>query len=570
MDKLSFMFRLAAVCFILATTPAPASANPLILKPEGSPRQLQGPIFGGSTTAFYEHLLDDPAKIATLKTMHIGLDRFSGGSDANFYNWRTGLIEVPTHFNSSPYVRFWANAAANIARGLPGGVTMEQYQAFSRQIGAEVIMVPNLESSSVAEQAEWFKHLAAEGAVPQRIELGNEFWIAMGFDPASMARWPDEPSSMRVMKQYLDAIRPYLPANAKMAVQAAASEFIVPDNARGWRAQRLRQWDEDLRPEPWFDAVTLHLYPRLSEVMGDPRAASTPPAPGNAMARLKAMMAHVDEGVERELRDIERRLPGKQIWITEWNARGGNPVPKRGDIEPASPAMAMLWTTRMAMVYLRHPSVTASLYFMFSFRPRDNFATFVSDWRGNYAPVPLAVALAWLNEAANAGGSFQRVIQPGARPIAGGGARDESYLPVEGGLFQSRERATLILENASADQFSLDPATLRPGRRPSSVEFMSMPDLADTAKLPARIESRNAGGTITVAPFSVTRIVWDGRASGGGAAIYRRAAMTTVRLLGSVPADEVLASLESAIDEVLDCPHVRARMLGDLRDGERT
>ncbi len=275
----------------------------------------------------------------------------------------------------------------------------------------------------------------------------------------------------------------------------------------------MRQWDESLRPEPWFDAVTLHLYPRLREVMGNPGAGSTPPTPRNAMPRLKAMMARVDEGVERELRDIERHLPGKEIWITEWNARGGNPVTQRGDIEPASPAMEMLWTTRMAMVYLRHPSVTASLYFMFSFRPRDRHAMFVADRRGNYAPVPVAVALGWLNQAANAGGSFQRVVQAGAQPVAGGGARDESYLAGEGGLFQSGERATLILENASGESFSLDPATLRPARRPSRVEFMSISDLSETVRLPARIQSQNAGGTITVAPFSVTRIVWDGRAN---------------------------------------------------------
>ena len=68
----------------------PAHADTLILKSVGEPRALHGPIFGASTTAFYEHLLDDPVKISVLKTMAIGLDRFSGGSDANFYNWRTG------------------------------------------------------------------------------------------------------------------------------------------------------------------------------------------------------------------------------------------------------------------------------------------------------------------------------------------------------------------------------------------------------------------------------------------------------------------------------------------------
>jgi hypothetical protein len=499
------MFRLVAVYSVLAMASLPARAEPRTLQSGGTPRQLHAPIFGASTTVFYEHLLDNPAKIAALKMMSIGLERFPGGSDANFYNWRTGLIEVQTHPDSSSYVQFWAKAAARIAQGMPNGVTLEQFDGFSRQIGAQVVLVPNFESSSVADQVEWFKRLAHAGIVPERIELGNEYWVAMGNDPASRARWPDEPTSMRIMKGYVDALRPYLPPNARIAVQGAAGAIDIRSGRFG---QRLKQWDEDLRPEPWFDAVTLHLYPRLRDVMGDPDAGTAPPAPNNALPRLKAMMARADEGIERILQGMERRLPGKEIWITEWNARGVNPVVQRGVDEPMSPAMEMLATTRMALVQLRHPSVTASLFFSLGFSQRQH-AMFVSGGRGSYVPVPTAAALRWLNEAANAGGSFQRVVQAGARPVAGGGAQDESYFPVEGGLFQSGTHTTLILENASGDTFSFDPATLMPNRRPSKVEFISVPELSDTATLPARIDTGNVGSVIAVAPFSVTRVLWE-------------------------------------------------------------
>jgi hypothetical protein len=273
---------------------------------------------------------------------------------------------------------------------------------------------------------------------------------------------------MRIMKQYLNAVKPYLPANAKVAVQAAAGALDV---RRGKFGQRLRQWDEDLRPEHWFDAVTLHLYPRLREVMGNPDAGITPPTPGNAMARLKAMMARVDEGVERILQDIERRLPGKELWITEWNTRGANTVTQRGNaFEPMSPAMEMLATTRMALVHLRHPSVTASLFFMYSFRPRDPHAMFVPDGQGSYSPVPTAAALHWLSEAANGGGSFQRLVQEGEHSVAGGGAKNESYFPVEGGFFESPGRTVLLVENVSSTSFSFDPSTLIKGRYPSRAE----------------------------------------------------------------------------------------------------
>ncbi|MFI5342401.1 MAG: hypothetical protein ACHQ7N_21525 [Candidatus Methylomirabilales bacterium] len=484
-----------------------AHADPLTLQAFGEPRPLHGPILGASTTAFFEPLLDDPAKIAVLKTMAIGLDRFPGGSDANFYNWRTGLIEIQARADSSPYVRFWVRAAANIARGMPHGVTLEQYAAFSHAIGAQVILVPNLESSSIPEQVAWFTRLAGERQVPQRLELGNEFWVAMGNDPASLARWPDAPTSMRIMKQYLEALHPFLPATVKVAVQAAAGAVDV----RGGRfGQRLRQWDEALRPEPWFDAVTVHLYPRVRDVMGDPQAGRTPPTATTARARLQAMLARVDAGVERLLQDLERRLPGKEIWITEWNARGADPAAQRGEAaEPLSPAMEMLTTARMALVHLRHPAVTASLYFMLSFRPHDPHAMFVPDGHGSYAPVPAAAALRWLNAAANTGGSFQRLVQTGGQPVPGGGVRAESYLPIEGGLFDSPERSTLLVQNATSTSLSLDPAPLVHGRQPSRAETLVTPDLVNLDLQAARIETQDRGGPIRIPPFSFTRIVWN-------------------------------------------------------------
>jgi hypothetical protein len=228
------------------------------------------------------------------------------------------------------------------------------------------------------------------------------------------------------------------------------------------------------------------------------------------MPRLKAMMAQVDDGVERILQGIERHLPGKEIWITEWNSRGANAVMQRGaDIEPASPAMEMLLATRMALVHLHHSSVTASLFFMYDFRPQNPFSMFVADGKGHYAPVPTAAALRWLNEAANGGGSFQRVVQEGAKPIAGEGVVSQSYLAVEGGFFQLKDCATLILENVSADVFSLNPTTLVPNKLPSTIEFMSMPNLVKPDKLPANIEHQDFAGSVTITPFSVTRVVWE-------------------------------------------------------------
>ena len=64
--------------------------------------------------------------------------------------------------------------------------------------------MPNIETSSVKEQVEWFKAMRSDKVAPTHIELGNEFYLGMLNDPDSMRRWPDLKTSMAVMKTYTD------------------------------------------------------------------------------------------------------------------------------------------------------------------------------------------------------------------------------------------------------------------------------------------------------------------------------------------------------------------------------
>jgi hypothetical protein len=146
---------------------------------------------------------------------------------------------------------------------------------------------------------------------------------------------------------------------------------------------------------------------------------------------------------------------------------------------------------------------------MYSFRQRqhDNHpAMFVQDSHGNYAPVPAAAALRWLSEAANSGVSFQRLVQENGQPVLGGGARNEAYLPVEGGLFKSPGQTTLLVQNASSANFSFDPSTLFHGQRPNRIEILAMSELANLEPAAAKIETLDTAGPITIPPFSLTRI----------------------------------------------------------------
>ena len=280
----------------------------MISSPQASRGRLPERILGASAEPFWDDFIHDPAKVAAIKSLHLAYTRFPGGSQSNYYDWKRGLFFVPAGANHSPYYELFVRLSSFVARKFPEGFSLEQYKAFSDSIDAEVVMVPNLETASVEDQVEWFKHLSAKGAVPTHIELGNEFWVAMGQDPVVLRRWPDEPTAMQVTKRYLDAFRAYLPKGAKVAVQAAAPSFHGEPSSRGAMIKRLRRWNEDLKPEPWFDAVTIHLYPRLNEVVGR-GAAEEAITPQIARRNLRALMARVDEGTDGVVRRYRTARP---------------------------------------------------------------------------------------------------------------------------------------------------------------------------------------------------------------------------------------------------------------------
>jgi hypothetical protein len=485
-----------------AVVQPPAGVRPLELTAEGAARTLPQKLLGASVEAMIEHILDDPAKIAAIGQTAPGVIRFPGGSQSNYYNWRTGLLEFSPQPNSSAYYKFWSGVAPKIARAFPGGVHMEQYQSFATQIHAEVILVPNLETSSVSEQVAWFTQLAADHALPQYIELGNEFWVAMGNDPNVIHQWPDEPTSLAVMKQYEQALRPIVGPGAKFAVQSAGASFTIPPGATSRFDQRLLEWDAALAPADWFQAVTIHLYPNPGQII---QQAGNP----GPEARFSLFMGRADAGVDRALADLAARMPGKEIWITEWSPTGGNFSTTFSNPDLISPQMAAQLVARETLAILRHPQVTRSLYFTLNADPTSPFQEYVSDSQGNYLPMPVAMVLEWFNQAANSGSTFQRMVDQGSQPVTGLGEFSESYRPVEGGLFRSASSRTLILQNASADSLWYDPSQQGQESHPDRVDLLVEDQFSATAHAAAQVTSLDPGGPLVIPPYSLVRLVWN-------------------------------------------------------------
>ncbi len=492
------IYCLAAGALPVGAQKSTANSRPLLLSPTGPPRPLPAHLMGASVAPFYEPLLNNSGKIDFLRQMHLAFVRFPGGSDANYYHWRTGLFSIEVFPNSSTYTRFWAKVMPNIRRRFPDGISLEQFRQCADAIGAQVVLVPNLETSSIASQRAWFEHMRQDGSLPTHIEMGNEFWVAMGNDPNVINKWPDEPQTMRTTWEYLKALRPSFLPGTKVAIQSAASAFRMAGYPRMPFGRRLQDWDENLKPEPWFDAVTLHLYPRLKQVLG--RAAESAPAE----LKFRAMMARVDSGVERVLQDTERRLPGKEIWITEWNPRGVDHTQP----DPFSAAENMHLVTKMTLAYLRHPAVTMSLFFMLSFDGSRYNKLFLRGNDGAYVPTPAAVVLRWFDEAANGGSSYQGYLEPGGSRIGGGGLWPEDFVPLEGARFRARDHTTFIIQNATSESRSLDLTQIAGNAPLISSDRLATPDLYDQSQAAAPQRIGQSSGPLLIPAYSVCRLVF--------------------------------------------------------------
>jgi hypothetical protein len=485
-----------------AAATIPANARALTLTTLDDARTLPDKILGASVESLIEHVLDDPRKVAAIKATAPAVIRFPGGSQSNYYDWRDGLLHFDAKPNSSSYYKMWAGIAPLIAQAHAKGVHYEEYAAFANQIGdADIVIVPNLETSSVEEQAAWFKKLASENLAPKNIELGNEFWIAMAGDPNVMRKWPDEKSSMAVMQQYTAALRPIVGADAKFAVQASAASFMQLPNPDQAFARRLAQWDADLAPADWFQAVTAHLYSDPTGVVTQARN----PSPQQFFA---LMMARSDQGVDRALDDLTKKLPGKEIWVTEWNPRGGSPVNlDRPDLDQVPPPMNAQLIARTELALLRHPEVTRALYFTLYSSGRSVLEVYVQS--GNqFVPMAPAVVVGWFDDAANGGATFQCVVEVNGPIIGDLGSFKESYRPIEGGLFRSSAHTVLILQNASAETRVYDP-TQGNMPKPSSVELLVTADLMNTAHVPAQVTRLDKNAPIVLPPLSIARVIWE-------------------------------------------------------------
>jgi hypothetical protein len=498
---------LGAGAALAATGPAAAAPSPVRLRADGGERQLPSRLLGFNTPANNVIPFEDPAFAAPVKALGPHYLRFPGGTVANYYDWRTGQLNIQPGGPGREVRNLFARVAEASRSNHPQGVRWDQFHGFAEAVDADVIMLPNIETSSPQNEAARFADMASKGSVPRRIELGNEFYLALLMDPDTLKVFPDFPSSMARMKAHLDAIRPHLRKDALVAVQAASSRFHhpasrPPDDPRTIREQR---WDDQLKPEPWFDAVTVHLYPTASGVVSLEAARDMA---GNLDRIYPAMIARADDGFERTLSDTAGRMPGKEIWLTEWGGYDGNAT--FGGIRMSFTGAWLHQVTRAMLAQLRRREVTVSNYHALFVRG-DMGSAFRRGPDGGYLRVNASNVLDWFFHAARGPDAhYQRIAAEGSeRIVAHGNIPGEGFRDVEAALFRKGRARTLIAQNAWSAPRELDLGRLA-GAAPLSAEVIATPDLMaslqDASPEPRPLAA--AGGKLVAPAYSIVKATW--------------------------------------------------------------
>lgn len=490
-----------------ARTQEVTAATRIRLKKAASERALPPRMLGMNTNLVYDIPYEDPAAIAAIKAVGPNIVRFPGGTVGNYYQWRTGFMSVPDGPGASTYRRYMIDDAVPRSKRIhPQGVFIEDWTKVVRELDADLVFNPNLETSTVPDQAAWFAHMHRLGIVPKNIEMGAEFYLAMFMDPIALAVTPNWAVTIARTREYYEAFKPYLASDAKIAVQSASSSFHHRDPLNSGDPLYVHEgeWDRDMKPEPWFDAVVTHLYPGMTRSAG-------PDALKNLTTDTEriymAMLGRADEGYDRSLSDTIARMPGKEVWMTEWGAF--EPAQTLGGQTTYFSGLWLHQVTRGQLAMLRHPQVTMANFHSATFA--GNLMASFTRINGVYTAINATSVLHWFFSASRGPDSHyqQLTVEGGQRLRADGAIPGEHFNEIEAAIFRQGRRRTLIVQNAWKTPHQLDLRDVAPPQAKVTADTIATPDLlANFEKGAPQPVPLASDPVIVIPPYSVSRIVW--------------------------------------------------------------
>ncbi|MFL2860607.1 MAG: hypothetical protein ACJZ85_03630 [Pontiellaceae bacterium] len=421
--------------------------------------------------------------------------RFPGGTMANFYHPEIGLMSDDTAYTKHDFKKLNDHLRKKVERGEN---TDAGFFDFVQQTGSRYSLVLNVSTRTLEQNRQWLEHVKASGIEVTHFEIGNELYYTV-FEWADAAK--SAKSYIKRAKESSAMIHSIFPdAKVGLIVPSHIYMFESYGGRQDRLPKRMQQWYDKLVEEQFYDAVVIHLYSDIGMKPGTKVEDFIPVAQG-----YENVIGYAERNLNSALDILEKKFPGKEIWVTEYGVNGFNGTLAEFGLRDSH--LGCLHSDFMLMRYLSRASVTIAHWHSFNefYEYQHGANPGIKDQRSNqYAHFNLFAA-PLLN-------SSQYI------PV-----RVVQDAQVEVGAFFGKDKGYIIVLNKRGEAHSLESLNGKQGLRVSGVlqlslagdlpinEAMEASEKMDQIKL-----SGAALQSVNFPPYSITRLEFE-REQGGQA-----------------------------------------------------
>ncbi len=216
-------------------------------------------------------------------------------SEGNFYNWETDAFQNDSYDNFEYDIILSQSVSSGIKWGYP--YMLDYYkkdQGEKGGLGMEVLFNFSVGFTSVESNLQRLSKYLNDGIEINDIEIGNEYFWKIFRNNATA----EAPQQAALFKAHADALR-------------AAKPDVKISIPLGWRTSQAGYNSTIMGNKTYFDAISVHKY-----------VGADPDAPGESdIAYASLLTARL--GLIKDVDPVRAQIPGKPVWLTEWNVDGG-------------------------------------------------------------------------------------------------------------------------------------------------------------------------------------------------------------------------------------------------------
>lgn len=258
-------------------------------------------VLGFNTGFMFTTPMDEQPEVKNItKTLAPKVLRFSGGTISSYYHpdgLGYGFKEAETYGKMDDLIKTQALFKQN---------AMVHFADLCKISNSKVIYVANLLTGTTDEMVKVLEYFKSREIAVVGVELGNEY-----FFKAYAEKFPTVQTYIEKCMPYVKILRSKYP---QLKIGAIAA-MVVDNKANGEFAKFMRTWDQVLGKETFYDAYTVHLYPK-GEICEN-----------NAGEDIQKIFSCTDltlgvymHNYHKITNDYYKQFYGnKKYWITEWN-----------------------------------------------------------------------------------------------------------------------------------------------------------------------------------------------------------------------------------------------------------